>query len=99
MSNLLLTLWLLLGGFIGGFIQTMLSFAEENELSLKTAFYFATVFYENNVDRLNYAGLTIIIVAMSLLLLPGSVLVLFIACLYQVLCKLWQVYKYVFRKE
>lgn len=99
MINLFLVFWLLVGGFIGGFLQIMLSFAEENELSFKTAFWFATMFYENNVDRLNSAGLIIIIVTMSLLLLPGSVLVLFIACLDQVLCKLWQVYKYVFRKE
>ena len=71
----------------------------DDELSFKTAFWYATVFYENNEDRLNSAGLTIIIVAMSLLLLPGYVLIFFVTCLYRVFCKLWEAYKYIFRKD
>ena len=94
----ILALWILIGGFIGGFVQILFAF-DDDELSFKTAFYYATVFYENNEDKLNSAGLTIVIVIMSLLLLPGYVLIFFIACLDKVFCKLWEVYKYVFRKE
>jgi len=77
----------------------MFALGDDDELSLKTAFWYTTVFYENNEDRLNSAGLTIVIVAMSLLLLPGYVLIFFVACLRKVFCKLWETYKYVFRKE
>jgi len=93
----ILAFWILIGGFIGGFLQMMFAFGDD--LSFKTAFYYATVFYENNEDKLNSAGLAIVIVVMSLLLLPGYVLIFFIACLDKVFCKLWEVYKHVFRKE
>ena len=94
----ILAFWILIGGFIGGFLQMMFALGDDDELSFKTAFWYATTFFENNEDRLNYAGLTIVIVAMSLLLLPGYVLIFFITCLYKVFCKLWETYKYVFRK-
>ena len=100
MNNLpmeILAFWILIGGFIGGFLQMMFAFGDD-ELSFKTAFYYAMVFYENNEDRLNSAGLTIIIVAMSLLLLPGYVLIFFIVCLDKMFCKLWEAYKHIFRK-
>ena len=102
MNNLLveiLAYWILIGGFIGGFVQILYAISNDNELSFKTAFCYARVFYENNEDRLNSAGLTIVIVAMSLLLLPGYVLIFFITCLYRAFCKLWKAYKYVFRKK
>jgi len=95
----ILAFWILIGGFIGGILQMMFALCDDDELSFKTAFYYATVFYENNEDKLNSAGLTIVIVIMSLLLLPGYVLIFFIACLDKVFCKLWEVYKHVFRKE
>lgn len=95
----ILAFWILIGGFIGGFVQILFALSNDDELSFKTAFWYATVFYENNEGRLNSAGLTIIIVAMSLLLLPGYVLIFFITCLYRALRKLWEVYKHVFRKE
>ena len=102
MDNLLmgiLAFWILLGGFVGGFLQIMIASCDGDELSFKTAFWYAAVFYENNEDKLNSAGLTIVIFVMSLLLLPGYVLIFFIACLCKVLHKLWKAYKYVFRKE
>ena len=95
----ILIFWILISGFIGGFLQIIFALCDDNELSFKTAFWYAMVFYENNKDRLNSAGLIIIITAMSLLLLPGYVLIFFIMCLYRTLCKLWKVYKYIFRKE
>lgn len=101
MDNLLvgiLAFWILIGGFIGGFVQMMFALGNDDELSFKTAFWYVMTFYENNEDRLNSAGLTIIIISMSLLLLPGYVLIFFIMCLYKAFCKLWELYKYVFRK-
>ena len=95
----ILAFWILIGGFIGGFLQIMFALSDVDELSFKTAFYFATVFYENNEDKLNSIGLTIIIVVMSLLLLPGYVLIFFITFIRKVFCKLWEAYKYVFRKK
>ena len=96
----ILAFWILIGGLIGGLLQTMLAlFNDYDELSFKMAFWYVTVFYENYKDRLNSAGLTIVIVAVSLLLLPGYVLIFFITCLYRAFCKLWEAYKYVFRKE
>ena len=94
----ILALWILIGGFIGGILQMMFAFFDD-DLSFKSAFYYATVFYEKNKDKLNSAGLTIVIVIMSLLLLPGYVLTFFIVCLDKVFHKLWEAYKYVFRKE
>lgn len=95
----ILVLWGLLGGFVGGFIQIMFALIDDDELSFKIAFWYAMTFYENNEDKLNSSGLTIIIVAMSLLLLPGYVLIFFITCLYKAFCKLWEIYKYIFRKK
>ena len=95
----ILAFWILIGGFIGGFLQMMFASCDDNELSFKTAFWYAMVFYENNEDRLNSAGLTIIIVVMSLLLLPGYILIFFIVCLFKVFYKLWEAYKHIFRKE
>ena len=94
-----LVIWALIGGFIGGFLQIIIALCDYDELSFKTAFWFMITFYENNKDKLNFTGLTIVIVAMSLLLLPGSILVFFITCLYKALYKLWETYKYIFRKK
>ncbi len=101
MNNLpmeILALWIVIGGLIGGVFQMMFAFFDD-DLSFKTAFYYAMVFYENNKDKLNSAGLTIVIFVMSLLLLPGYVLIFFTMCLYEVFYKLWEAYKHVFRKE
>lgn len=101
MNNLtigILVFWILVGGF-GGFLQMIFALCDDDELSFKTAFWYVMVFYENNKDRLNSAGLTIIIVTISLLLLPGYVLIFFVTCLYKAFCKLWEAYKHIFRKK
>lgn len=77
----------------------MFALCDDDELSFKTAFWYAMMFYENNEDKLNSAGLTIIIVIMSLLLLPGYVSIFFITCLHIAFCKLWEAYKYIFKKN
>ena len=102
MDNLsigILVFWILISGFIGGFLQIIFALCDDDELSFRTAFWYAIVFYENNEDRLNSAGLAIIIVVMSLLLLPGYVSIFFIVCLHRAFCKLWEAYKYIFRKK
>lgn len=95
----ILAFWILIGGIVGGFLQMMFASCDDNKLSFKTAFYYVTIFYRNNEDKLNSVGLTIIIIVISLLLLPGYVLIFFIACLDKVFYKLWEAYKYVFRKK
>lgn len=95
----ILVFWILIGGFIGGFLQIIYALSDNEELSYKIIFWYAMVFYENNKDKLNFSGLIIVIVAMSLLLLPGYILIFFIMCLYQVFYKLWEAYKYIFRKN
>ena len=102
MNNLpveILAFWILIGGFIGGFLQMMFALVDDDKLSFKVTLWYAMVFYENNVDRLNFSGLIIAIVVMSLLLLPGYVLIFSITCLYKAFCKLWGAYKYVFSKN
>lgn len=96
----ILVFWILFGGFIGGFLQMMFALCDDDDVpSFRTAFWYTTKSYENNEDNLNPAGLTIIIVVMSLILLPGYVLIFFVTCLRKVFCKLWEAYKYVFRKN
>jgi len=94
----ILAFWLTLGSFVGGFLQIMIASCDD-KLSFKTAFWYVSIFYENNKDRLNSAGLTIAIVAISLLLLPGYILIFSVVCLHKVFDKLWKVYKYIFRKN
>ena len=95
----ILDFWIVIGVVAGGFFQILFALYDDDELSFKTAFWYAIVFYENNKDRLNSAGLIIVIAAMSLLLLPGYVSIFFITCLYKVFRKLWETYKYIFRKK
>ena len=99
LPTVILAFWILTGGLIGGFLQMMFASCYNDKLSFKTAFYYVFVFYKNNESKLNSAGLTIIIVAMSLLFLPGYVLIFFIAFLDKVFHKLWEAYKYIFRKN
>lgn len=95
----ILALWIVFGGFIGGFLQMLFASYDEDIPSFRTAFWYAMKVYENNEDNLNSAGLTIIIIVMSLILLPGYILIFFVTCLRKAFCKLWEAYKYVFRKN
>lgn len=95
----LLAFWILIGGFVGCFCQMLYASAWDEELSFETAFWFAKMFYINNEDHLNLAGLIIVIVILQLLILPGSILTVFIVSLQKILCKLWDGYKHIFRKR
>lgn len=98
MDNLL-AFWILIGGFVGCTCQMLFASAEDEELSFETAFWFAKMFYINNEDYLNRAGLIIVIIILQLLILPGSILTVFIVFLQKILCKLWDGYKHIFRKR
>ena len=92
--------WLLIGGFLGGFIQMMLAFIEfdEDELDYDMAFWFAVTFYQNNYEQLNRAGLIIGIMFISIIVLPGSVLIIVVTTIQKLINNLWCLYKRVFRK-
>lgn len=95
----ILDFWIIIGVFVGGFFQIMFALWNDDKLSFKTPFWYVMTFYENNKDKLNSIGLIIIIVAISLLLLPGYISIFIIMCLYKAFCELWEIYKYVFRKK
>lgn len=97
--NILLIGWLLLGGFFGGFIQMMIASTEDDEVGLNTAFWYAQTFYENNCEQINRAGLIIGITFISILVLPGSILIIGISAFMKLMEKLWGLYKYIFKQK
>ena len=91
--------WLLIGGFLGGFIQMISAFTEYDELDYDIAIWFAATFYENNCEQLNSAGLIIGVTVISIVVLPGSVLIIALSALQKIINKLWSLYKRAFRKN
>lgn len=100
MTNLILA-WVLLGGFLGGVIQIIFATYESmmDEISFSCAFYFATCFYNNYKDELNTAGLILAIACIVIVTLPGSVLILLLLSLKELLVAIWKVFKLIFRKK
>lgn len=97
--NILLIGWLLLGGFFGGFIQMIIASAEDDEVGFNTAFWYAQTFYENNCEQLNCAGLIIGVTFISIIVLPGSILIIVLSAIQNLVNKLWSLYKRMFRKK
>lgn len=91
--------WLLIGSFFGGFVQTMIASAEDGEVGFNSAFWYAQTFYENNCEQLNRAGLIIGITFISILVLPGSILIIGISAFMKLMEKLWGLYKYIFKQK
>lgn len=92
--------WILFGGFIGGFIQMFLAHASNSDdLNFPDAFWFAMNFYECYEEDLNRAGLIIGVVFISLLVLPGSILIILITAFKKLLEKMWALFKYTFRRR
>lgn len=89
--------WILLGGLIGGIIQLLINFPED--MSYSDAFWFAMQFYDHYEKDLNRAGLIIGIVFISLLVLPGSILIILITAFNKLLEKMWTLFKYIFRRR
>jgi len=94
----LLVGWLLLGGIFGGLIQMLIASAEDDEVGFNAAFWYAQTFYENNCEQLNRAGLIIGVTFISIIVLPGSVLIIALAVIQKLINILWNLYKCVFRK-
>ena len=91
--------WMLLGGFVGGAIQLIYAWTEIDVLSFNAAFWFARTFYENNCNQLNRAGLIIGIAFISILVLPGSILIIAVSSFIKLLNMLWSLFKYVFKRR
>ena len=97
--NYVLFAWVFLGGLIGGFIQYILAMYNKDELSLSDAFYFSTSLHETYSDEINCAGLIIAIAFITVLTLPGSVLIVAIFMLKKLILAIWDSYKYIFKKR
>lgn len=95
----LLSMYIAIGGLLGGLVQSMFALSDYNELSPSFAFWFATSFYEAYSDRLNRAGLIIGATLISLAVLPGSILVILMSAFSWLLQKLWQLFVFIFRKD
>lgn len=91
--------WLIIGGFLGGFAQVVFAFTEFEELDYDIAFWFARIFYLNNCEQLNRAGLIIGITFISIVVLPGSILIIILSAIQKLINKLWDLYKHVFRRK
>ena len=91
--------WLIVGGLFGSLIQMMLAYTEIDELDYDMAFWFAITFYENNCEQLNRAGLIIGVTFISIIVLPGSILIIVLSAIQKLVNKLWSLYKHVFRKN
>ena len=94
--------WILLGGLFGGIVQIIFamdtSYTIDNP-SIADAFYFATNFYETYKDKINCVGLAIVITFISVLVLPGSILIIVLFTLKLLGLKMWKIFMHVFRKR
>jgi len=91
--------WLLVGGFVGSFIQPIYAWAQIDAFSFAVAFWFARTFYENYCDQLNCAGLIIGTAFISIFVLPGSIFILVVTASIKLMNNLWNLFKYVFRRK
>lgn len=95
----LLAAWVTLGGLFGGIIQIMFSMQDTDELSYNTAFSFVSHFYKTYSEEINRAGIIVAIVFISVLIFPGTLLILILATLDKLLSVLWEAFKFVFRER
>lgn len=95
----LFELWIVICGIIGGVLQMYIGIMSNDELSFMDAFVFAEWFYKEYNQQLNRTGLIIGITAISLFLLPGSVLTIVIVAAIKAASKLFALFKYVFRRK
>lgn len=95
----LLVAWVLLGGLFGGIVQIIFSMQDTDEISYNTAFWYVTHFYETYSDQINRAGIIVAIVFISVLILPGSLLIIALVTLSKLFSAFWEAFKFVFRKR
>ncbi len=91
--------WVLLGGLFGGIVQIIFAMQDTDEMSYNTAFWFATYFYKTYSDQINHAGIIVAIVFISVLIFPGTLLILILVTLGKLFSVLWKVFKFVFRNR
>ena len=91
--------WVLLGGLFGGIVQIIFAMQGTDELSYDTAFWFAAHFYETYSDQINRIGIIVAIVFISVLILPGSLLIIAFVTLSKLFSAFWKAFKFVFRKR
>ena len=97
--NELLGIWLVSGVIFGGFVQFMFSYIDTDSLTPLAAFWVAIEFYDAYHDQINGLGLIIGIAFISIAVLPGSILILFISAIIWILLKMWDAFKFVFRRK
>lgn len=95
----LLAAWVVIGGLFGGIVQIMFAMQGTDDLSYNTAFWFVTHFYETYSDQINRAGIIVAIVFISVLIFPGTLLILLLVTLDKLFSALWEAFKFVFRKR
>lgn len=91
--------WIVIGGLFGGIIQIMFSMQDTDELSYNTAFGFVSHFYKTYSGEINRAGIIVAIVFISVLIFPGTLLILILATLDKLFSVFWEAFKFVFRKR
>ena len=91
--------WAILGGLFGGIVQIIFAMQDTDEISYNTAFWFATYFYKTYSDQINRAGIIVAIVFISVLILPGSLLIIAFVTLSKLFSAFWEAFKFVFRKR
>lgn len=91
--------WVLLGGLFGGIVQIIFAMQDTDEISYNTAFWFVSHFYETYSDQINRAGIIVAIVFISVLILPGSLLIIAFVTLSKLFSAFWEAFKFVFRKR
>lgn len=91
--------WVLLGGLFGGIVQIIFAMQDTDEISYNTAFWFVTHFYETYSDQINRVGIIVAIVFISVLVLPGTLLILILVTLGKLFSAFWEAFKFAFRKR
>ena len=91
--------WVILGGLFGGIVQIIFAMQDTDELSYNTAFWFATYFYKTYSDQINRAGIIVAIVFISVLILPGSLLIIAFVTLSKLFSEFWEAFKFFSGKE
>ena len=95
----LLAAWVIIGGLFGGIVQVIFSIQDTDEFSYNIAFGFVSHFYKTYSEEINRAGIIVAIVFISVLIFPGTLLILILVTLNKLFSALWEAFKFVFRKR
>lgn len=97
----IVVIWALVGGIFGGLVQMMFASQDRtwNNIEFGDAFWFVRNFWFMHEDQLNRAGLIIGSIFITILVLPGSLLLIAMSVLFRVFEQLFRLFKYIFRKR